>query len=305
MTSEELELLKKELDLLKIEYDCGKSTSELSSFRIGGKALICIRPSSREGIVSAIRLAKKHGVRYKLIGRGSNLLFADSGYDGALILSSGCKALKKLNDTQIYAECGASLIHFSNFAMQEGLSGLEFASGIPGNVGGAVYMNAGAYGGEIKDVVSSCDVYDVSNDRIFTVSRNECEFAYRSSRFSKDRDLIILSATFELDHGERDQIRESMSAFNTSRREKQPYELPNAGSTFKRGDTYIAAKLIDDAGLKGMRVGDAQVSEKHAGFIVNLGNARACDVLTLMEKIESTVFLLYGVKLEREIEYVE
>lgn len=305
MTNETLLLLKKELDCSKIKYVCDKKSSELSHFRIGGAAKLCAYPKSRDELVTVVRLARKLDVKHKLIGRGSNLLFSDKTYDGALIVSSECKELKKVNDTQIYAECGVSLIHFANFAAAEGLSGLEFASGIPGNVGGAVFMNAGAYGGEIKDVLVSCDVYDSESDRAFTLSNAECDFLYRTSRFAKNRNLMILSATFEFERGECEEIRRRMSEFNENRMEKQPYELPNAGSTFKRGDGYIAAKLIDDAGLKGFRIGDAQVSEKHAGFVVNLGNASSSDVLALMEKIENTVFSLYGIRLEREIEYVE
>ena len=304
MTETCFELIKKELFAESIEYSCDFDLGGISSFRIGGAASVCAFPTNEKELIFTVEAAKRSGVKYKVIGRGSNLLFSDNGYSGLIVCTSKFSAFDRAENGNIVAQGGASLISLSRFAEKNSLSGLEFATGIPGSVGGAVFMNAGAYGSEISAVLVSCTVYDCSTSCVKTLSKAECEFSYRKSVFQKKTEYIILSVELCLTEGVRDEISEKMRDFTEQRRTKQPKEH-SAGSTFKRPEGYIAAKLIDDAGLKGTRVGDAAVSEKHAGFIVNLKSATSGDVLALMDIVKKRVFELYGVALESEIEYVE
>ena len=209
------------------------------------------------------------------------------------------------DDNCIVAGAGASMLKLANFAQENGLSGLEFAHGIPGSVGGGVYMNAGAYGGEICQVLKSCLIFDKESGTFFIADAKECEFSYRHSIFMDNKDLLILFATFELKEGNPDEIKAKMDELKSSRVSKQPLEYPSAGSTFKRPEGYFAGKLIEDAGLKGYSIGGAQVSEKHAGFVINRENATANDVKNLIEHIKKEVKEKFDVSLECEVEFVE
>ena len=243
-----------------------------------------------------------------MIGHGSNILFDGHGFDGAIIFTkymSDVEYIHKPNETLIRVECGRNLTELASDAgKKHALTGLEFAYGIPGSIGGAVYMNAGAYGGEMADVVVESEYYDTEKDTFVTIDAAEHDFSYRHSIFDAHPEHIVISTLLRLKKGDPEEIFNLMSKNMSSRREKQPLEYPNAGSTFKRPVGHFAGKLIEDAGLKGYTVGGAQVSEKHAGFLVNRGGATSNDVLTLMEHIKSVVKEKYDVDLESEIIYV-
>ncbi len=286
-----------------INFAVNVPLSEHSSFRIGGPADIGIFAKSIDEIINALRLARECDVKHIVIGNGSNVLFSDLGYRGAVIFTSGAKDIE-INGNTVTAECGASFTHLALTASKHALSGLEFAYGIPGTVGGAVYMNAGAYGGEVKDILISSLAYDAERDEVLELSASDHNFDYRSSIFAQNSALTVLSATFELAFGSIDEIKFKMDDLMQRRRDKQPLEYPSGGSTFKRPEGYFAGKLIEDAGLKGFSVGGAQVSEKHAGFVINRGGATANEVLSLVEHIKNKVFSQFGVMLECEIKYI-
>ncbi|MBQ8387740.1 MAG: UDP-N-acetylmuramate dehydrogenase [Clostridia bacterium] len=295
------------IDLLKskgIRYKEGASLALLSSFQIGGPADLIVWTENMDMLIYAIEQARRTGVKYCVIGNASNVLFSDEGFRGAIIFTHYCKNVT-VDGTRITAECGASFTHLASVACKNALTGLEFAYGIPGSCGGAVFMNAGAYGGEVKDVLVSSTCYDLSRGAIRILSADEHKFDYRTSVYDQNRDLIVMDATFELKKGEESVIRATMDAMMASRRSKQPLEFPNAGSTFKRPEGHFAGKLIEDAGLKGYSIGGAQVSDKHAGFIVNKGGATAHDVLELIELSQELVMAKFGVPLECEIKYIE
>lgn len=273
-----------------------------TTFRIGGPARWFLCPKSREEAEEVLKICSRTGIEPFFFGNGSNILAPDEGYGGVVVSSAGLDTLE-CQGNQIVAGSGALLSRAASFAAQNGLSGLEFAQGIPGSVGGGARMNAGAYGGELKDAVAWVEAVD----REGTVSRfagEECRFAYRHSRFCEER-LFITAVCFSLTPGDREEIREKMADFAQRRRDKQPLDYPSAGSTFKRPQGHFAAALIDQCGLKGLRVGGAQVSEKHAGFVVNVGKATARDVLTLMAQVQETVAAQTGVVLEPEIEIMD
>lgn len=276
--------------------------STLTSFRIGGEADIVITPSTEKDFVRAIRLCRENSIYHCVVGRGSNLLFDDRGFRGALILTEKIISVS-VNGNVITAGCGASLGALSRFALDNSLTGLEFASGIPGTVGGAVYMNAGAYGSEIKDFCRSVRWYDAERDIIGKSCGDENGFSYRHSAYT-DNGKTVLSADFELNPGKKEEIIEKMNELAAKRREKQPLTQPSAGSAFKRPEGAYAAALIDGCGLKGCSVGGAQVSEKHAGFIVSNGSATCSDVLKLIEYVRNTVYKETGYLLEPEIKYI-
>ena len=291
------------LDEQNIQYRQNILLRPFSTFRIGGSGEIGIFPDTKEKLIRAIEACISHSVTYRIIGKGSNLLLPDGYTEGAFVFT---EAMRKITVTEntVTADAGASLAALSTVAAENSLEGLEFAKGIPGSVGGGVYMNAGAYGGELSAALVSSVAYDIDAKRIVTLSHSEHNFSYRHSVYM-EKNLVCLSATFALENGDRTEIEEKMREYAHSRREKQPLELPSAGSYFKRPEGHFAGKLIEDCGLKGLRVGDAAVSEKHAGFIVNLGNATAEDVLALEEKIKTAVKEKYGVTLEREVRKVE
>lgn len=270
-----------------------------TSFKIGGPADIFVDCESADDVVTAIDICKKESIPYMILGNGSNLLVSDKGIEGAVI-HIGSKMNKiEITDETVVCESGCLLSTLANAVCRESLSGLEFAAGIPGSLGGGVYMNAGAYGGELRDVIESVTYID-SLGNIKTAEKDELDFSYRHSMFS-GKDYVILSVTMKLKKGNPDEIRAEMTELNHRRCDKQPLEFPSAGSTFKRPEGHFAGKLIQDAGLMGYSVGGAQVSEKHAGFVINTGDATAEDVLNLIEHIKKTVFEKFQVILEPEV----
>ena len=277
--------------------------SSLTSFRIGGNASYVIYPSTPDEIASLSALCHSISIPNIVIGNGSNLLFSDSGYEGAVIVTTQIKDIK-IDGNTVKVGCGASLTHLASVVAEASLTGLEFAYGIPGTVGGAVYMNAGAYGGEIKDVCISVKVYDSESDEIYDVKAEDCGFGYRESIF-QDSDKIILGAKLALSKGEKADITDKMNCLMQQRIDKQPLNYPSAGSTFKRYPGYFSGKLIEEAGLKGYTVGGAQVSEKHAGFVINIGNATAQDVLALIGHIRKVIKDNVGIELQTEVKYIE
>ncbi|MBQ8254361.1 MAG: UDP-N-acetylmuramate dehydrogenase [Clostridia bacterium] len=286
---------------LTFRRDC--SLASFSSFHIGGNASYVIYPTTADELASLSALCHSISVPNIVIGNGSNLLFSDSGYEGAVILTTQIKDIKIKGNT-VKAGCGVSLTHLASEVSESALTGLEFAYGIPGTVGGALYMNAGAYGGEMKDVCVSVKVYDTVNDEIYDIKAEDCAFGYRES-IVQSGDKIILGAKFTLSEGNPSEIIEKMNCLMQQRIDKQPLNYPSAGSVFKRYPGYFAGKLIEDAGLKGYTIGGAQVSEKHAGFIINVGNATAADVLALIAHIRSVIKENVGIELQTEVKYIE
>ena len=273
-----------------------------SSFRIGGPARALAVPEDVISLARLCSLLKDHHIAPMMLGNGTNILFPDEGL-AELFLVSTEKLQKRflLPDGALYAEAGVPLAKLASFAQQNGLAGLEFASGIPGTVGGGTIMNAGAYGGELKDVIESVVCLYVPEQRLYELSNKQCAFAYRTSLFKRLGGCLILSVVFRLEKGDGEAIAAKMRELNERRRDKQPLDLPSAGSAFKRPEGYYAAALIDEVGLKGYTVGGAQVSEKHAGFVVNRGGATSHDVYELLMHVRSTVYREKGVELEPEI----
>ncbi len=273
-----------------------------SAFKVGGEARLSVHPDSCEKLIKVLRALDNEGIRAEVIGNASNILFAFDFFDGALVFTDRISALYTEGE-QVRAACGASLTRIARLASESSLSGLEFAYGIPGLVGGSVYMNAGAYGSQISDVLEYSEAYDrVSGERVRIYDHG---FGYRQSVYMTRPSLVCLGACFRLKRGSEEDIRARMEANMASRREKQPLEFPSAGSYFKRPEGHFAGKLIEDCGLKGMRVGGAEVSQKHAGFIINRGAATYEDVLALEEKIKEIVMSRFGVELEREVRLIK
>lgn len=273
-----------------------------TSFKIGGPADVMIIPHTEKEFVDAIRFSRENNIKYFIMGNGTNLLVKDTGIRGVVIKTA--KSLDKIDihNNSLICQSGALLSTTSKYALKNSLTGLEFASGIPGTIGGAVTMNAGAYGGEMKDVVKKVRVLDRSNN-IVELSNEEMNFRYRGSRVA-DEGIIVLDVEIELERGEYSEIDEKMKELTRRRVSKQPLEYPSAGSTFKRPEGYFAGKLIDDAGLRGLRYGDAQVSEKHCGFVINAGEATFEHVITLIGMIQKVVYDKFNVKLEPEIKII-
>ena len=269
-----------------------------TTFRIGGPADLLAQPSSEEELLLAMKLAEEQDVPVTVVGNGSNLLVRDGGIRGLVLLLGERFSGVSVEGEEIFAQAGATLAKLSAVAQRAGLAGLEFASGIPGTLGGGVAMNAGAYGGQLSDALVSASVLEDGAVRDF--SREDMQMGYRTTRILK-RGGIVLSARFRLTPDAPEAIGMRMRELNARRREKQPLELPSAGSTFKRPEGYFAGALIEGAGLKGVQLGGAMVSVKHAGFVVNVGGATARDVLELIVHIRKTVRAKYGVELETEI----
>ena len=276
--------------------------SRHTTFRIGGEAACFIRISSEEQLRKLIPYFENVGVEYFVLGKGSNLLVGDKGYPGVILqISDACQQIEA-EENRLQVQAGATLSKVALFAMERGLEGLEFAAGIPGTVGGGVVMNAGAYGGEMKQVVESVRVLS-SEGEILTLDNDTMEFGYRTS-IIRNRNFTVLSVTFLLREGNREEIRARIEDFQKRRMEKQPLNYPSAGSTFKRPEGYFAGKLIMDAGLRGFQIGDARVSDKHCGFVVNVGKATARDVTDVIEEVQEKVRERFGVSLEREVIYL-
>ena len=271
-----------------------------TSFRIGGPARLFLEAFSKDAVVDALKTLRACDISPLVIGNGSNLLVSDNGYD-SVVLKLSCNKIE-VRDNLIYAEAGALLSSVASIAQKNSLRGLEFAHGIPGTVGGAVVMNAGAYGGEINSVLKSSTYF--SSEGVLDISNDEHFFGYRKSIYIDHPEFTVLSATFLLEHGDADCISAKMRELAEKRREKQPLEYPSAGSVFKRPVGYFAGALIEQCGLKGYSIGDAEVSKKHAGFIINRGNATADDVKKLVSHIQNTVLKETGVSLECEIRFI-
>ncbi len=286
------------------EYDYSLNTlaSELTSFKIGGEAAVTVYPKTKGALCALLRYLKDEKIRHSVLGNGSNVLVSDDGYDGVFVVTTKLSNIN-INGTKVTVEAGRGITSTASMAQKAGLSGLEFAYGIPGTVGGAVAMNAGAYDGEIADVIVSAKCYDAESDSVLTLTKDELSLGYRES-IIRHRPLTVLSAEFELKRGKSDEILAKMADLMSRRREKQPLEYPSAGSVFKRYPGYFTAKLIDEAGLKGHSIGGAEVSTKHAGFIVNKGGATAADVKALVELITAEIEKKHGIKIERELIYM-
>lgn len=270
------------------------------SFRIGGPAELFAEPASEEELTGLVRLLRRLGVKTTVIGRGTNLLVRDEGVTGVVIRVGERLSAVRVDGTEIYAESGASLAQLAVAARQKGLTGLEFAHGIPGSLGGAVFMNAGAYGGEMKDVVARVRYMDGEGEIRET---GDCGFSYRRSRFS-DGESVILGAYLRLERGDSRAISDRMRELMEKRGASQPLDKPSAGSTFKRPAAGYAAAMIEGAGLKGLAVGGAQVSEKHSGFVINAGGATFEDVTKLMAAVQRAVYDKYAVMLEPEVRII-
>ncbi len=280
-----------------------KSTSALCSFKIGSDCIAAVYPKSTDGFVGLIKLLRSCGAKYTVIGNGSNIVFPDERYEGIVVCTSKMNEIT-VNENRIYARCGAMLNSVCQTALTNGLSGLEFAYGIPGSVGGGIFMNAGAYGGELCDITESVTVYDTASGEIRDIPGSECGFGYRTSMF-QNSELYVLGAVFELKKGERTEIKEKMTELLSRRHEKQPLNYPSAGSAFKRYPGRYTGQMIEQAGLKGFSVGGAQVSELHAGFIINTGKATCRDVKELTEIIKKEIKKREGIDIECEIRFIE
>jgi len=273
------------------------------TFKIGGPAEFAIYPETADALISAVRLCRETGTRYVVIGNGSNVIFPDKGFDGGVIFTTAMKNIS-LSGTLLTADCGASLTTAAMTAAKNGLTGLEFAYGIPGSCGGALYMNAGAFNGQIEDVLESGTYYDPETDSLITLPGSAHCFSYRKSIYT-DSDKVILSAAFRLQPGNPGEIRGKMDEYMEKRISKQPLEYPSAGSVFKRYPGFFTAQLIEEAGLKGRSIGGAQVSPKHAGFIVNTGGATASDVEQLIAVIKAEIKEKNGIEIECEVKFIK
>ncbi len=285
-----------------------------TTFRVGGAATLVAVPSTREELLGVLAAHRRVCPNLPLcvLGNGSNVVFADEGFDGLVVLTARVRGVKIADAPSsdgrvlVEADCGASLTALADNCMKHtpALTGLAFAYGIPGCIGGAMVMNAGAYGGEMADVTVACDCYDLDNGRLFRLPRDKLNFAYRHSVFTDHPSWVVLGAVLALVPGESERIRAEAESHMAARKEKQPLEYPNAGSVFKRPEGHFAGKLIEDSGLKGYTIGGAQVSEKHAGFIVNRSGATAADIKALVSHIQMTVKEKYRVDLVCEIRFI-
>lgn len=278
--------------------------SKYTTFRIGGNASVMLTPTTDEQLASIIKKCKEDNIKPFIIGNGSNMLISDKGLDTVVI--NMCRPDPKIelvNGDTVVCDAGATMSKVCNFALENGLTGLEFAFGIPGSAGGAAYMNAGAYGGEMKDVLVECRHID-SDGNFGSLKDEELGLAYRTSAYEHNG-YIITTLVMKLSKGNKDEIRAKMQELLQRRKDKQPLEYPSAGSTFKRPEGYFAGALIEECGLKGYSVGGAQVSEKHAGFVINKGDASAKDVLDLIKYIQDKVLSEKGVMLEPEVRLIE
>ncbi len=273
-----------------------------TSFKIGGPVDILVIPDNVDEIIESIKMCRDRGLDFRILGNGSNLLVKDKGIRGIMIKIADNLKNITVDEDKLTVEAGALLSTTSKFALKNSLSGFEFAGGIPGTIGGAVTMNAGAYGGEMKDIVESVKCIDQNGDIIY-LTNEEMNFCYRNSRVEQEN-LIVLEVELRLVSAPYEDIKSKMDELNLKRTTKQPLNLPSGGSTFKRPEGYYAAQLIEDAGLKGKKHGNAQVSEKHAGFIVNLGQASCEDILGLVDIVKNTVNEKFGVELETEIKII-
>lgn len=282
------------------EYKTEEPLKKHTTFKIGGSCKILININSLDSLTEILKFLKEQNIKYFVLGKGSNILAGDSGFNGVILkISKDFSDIEKIGDTEIFCTAGTSLSELCIFAMEHSMSGLEFAYGIPGTSGGALFMNAGAYGGELKDVVKSAHYID-GNCELCSIHAEDMMLSYRHSIFSENPDWIITDMIFSLKKGNREQIREKMNELLQKRKDKQPLEFPSAGSTFKRPEGSYASLLIEQCGLKGMSVGGAEVSTKHSGFVINKGNATFEDVINLTNKVRECVLEKTGYNLELE-----
>ncbi len=291
----------KEENICKI--DEGVSLSKLTTYRVGGKASCIAYPKDINELVNLLKLLKSNGVKYKLLGNGSNLLFSDNDYQGVLIKLSEFNNIEFISKNKLRVGAGYSLIKLSLLTAKKGLTGLEFASGIPGSVGGAVFMNAGAYKSDMGYVVESVKVL-TPNYEVINLENKEMNFHYRSSYLQKNRDYICLEVIIKLQVGKRDAIEEVIKERRERRIASQPLEYPSAGSVFRNPEGNFAGKLIEDCSLKGMKRGGAMISDKHANFVVNYKDATSSDIKYLIDLAHDTVLEKYGIDMKIEQEFV-
>ncbi len=294
------EILVKKLPEKQVKLD--EPMKKHTNFKIGGNADIFITAKKNDEILTVLKLAKENDVKLTILGNGSNVLVSDEGIRGVVLKISipGIDIKKEKESAIITVGAGEPLGKVAYSLLNEEIAGFEFASGIPGTMGGAIRMNAGAYGAEMKDCIKNVTCID-ENGNLQRLSNKECDFSYRHSVFF-DKTWIIVNAELELPYGNKQEIKEKIDEYAKSRREKQPINFPSAGSTFKRGADFITAKLIDECNLKGYSVGDAEVSTLHAGFVINKGNATAKDVMAVIEHVKKTVLEKTGKQIELEIE---
>ncbi|AIE59563.1 UDP-N-acetylmuramate dehydrogenase [Bacillus methanolicus] len=297
------ELIKKlkELNVGKVKEN--EPLANHTTIKIGGPADLFIEPSSIDNLIKTMDLIREYNVKWRAIGRGSNLLVSDKGIEGAVIkLGPGLDGLE-VNDTVVKVGGGHSLVSLATMISRKGLSGLEFAGGIPGSVGGAVYMNAGAHGSDISNILVKAHIL-FEDGTMEWLTNDEMEFSYRTSVLQKKRPGIVVEAVFQLEKGEKEEILSVLQKNKDYRKETQPWNFPCAGSIFRNPLPHYAGKLIESAGLKGHSIGGAMISEMHGNFIVNTGNAKADDVLSLIQHIKDTIYNLYQIKMETEVEII-
>ena len=291
-------------NFIKLDEPMSKHTS----FRVGGNADAYIIVQNKENLIEVLKIAKEYNLPITIVGNGTNLLVKDNGIRGLVInyASSNFEIIdaNKVDEYKIKVDSGVKNGVFAQFLLKNELTGFEFAAGIPGKIGGAIYMNAGAFGGEIANIVESVTYISLKDLKVYTLKNEQCEFAYRTSIFEQDEDKIILEAIFNFKKGKKEEIAQKMDEFRNKRLSSQPLDKPSAGSTFKRGENFITAKLIDECNLKGYKIGGAQVSEKHAGFIINTGNASAKDIIDLIKYVKTKVYEKFGVEIKPEVRVI-
>ncbi|MDY3827961.1 MAG: UDP-N-acetylmuramate dehydrogenase [Clostridium sp.] len=283
------------------EIEFNADMKQNTSFKVGGTADVLLCPKEYSQLQETVRICNENNIPFIVLGNGSNILVRDGGIREVVIKLTSINFLE-ISQNKIKAGSGVSLKEVSDFALENSLTGFEFACGIPGSVGGAVFMNAGAYNGEIKNVITQAEVLDREGN-IKTLDREQLSFDYRKSNIM-EQGYIVLSAVFTLEYGDKETIKSTIDDLTARREEKQPLEYPSAGSTFKRPKGYFAGKLIQDCELKGFTIGGAAVSEKHSGFVINKGNATAKDVLDVISHVQETVMQKFGVKLETEVRII-
>lgn len=295
---EELEkLVSKE----NIKYN--ESMKKYTTMKVGGNVECLVTPTSINEITQVVKFARENNIKLYVLGNGSNVIVKDEGILGIVLKLSNKFADVKIDGEYITALSGATMPYVSMLAKKNMLSGLEFACGIPGTIGGGAKMNAGAYGSEMSNVIEEVTYID-EDLNIKTIKNKECNFSYRHSIFTQNKDFVIVEVKMKLEKGNLKDIEEKMEEYRKARTEKQPLEYPNSGSIFKRPEGYFVGKLVQDAGLRGKTIGGAQVSTKHTGFIVNVGNATCKDVEDLIKFVQDTVYEKFGVKLETEVEFI-
>lgn len=291
-----------ELEIGKVKEN--EPMSKHTTIKIGGPAQIFVEPSSVDSIEKVMRTVKKHAAPWRVVGRGSNLLVKDGGIDGVVIkLGKGIDHLDWLSDTMIQVGGGYSLVTLATQLSRKGLTGIQFAGGIPGSVGGAVYMNAGAHGSDISNILVKARIL-FEDGSIEWLTNEEMEFSYRTSVLQTKRPGIVLEAIFQLEEGIRDEVVEEMKKYKDYRRDTQPWTSPCAGSIFRNPLPNYAGKLVEESGLKGHRIGGAQISDLHGNFIVNTGDATAEDVLALIQHVKDTILEKYNIQMETEVEII-